>query len=166
MNFKKIPIIYHIVWATHSTRMSKRMKKYKIKLKNPIYLDINMRYEITKYLIKIIKEDKINILALNVLHHHVHLILICFKWKRDNIVRKLKGKTTQLYKNKHNIKKEFHLWQQKYNHKIIESEEQLYNTINYVKNNHIKHNISVHKGLQPLVKKVLCPVEEMYKKID
>ena len=47
---------------------------------------------------------------------------------------------------------------------MITEEKQLFNTINYVKSNHIKHGISVHKGLQPLVDKVLCSVENICKK--
>lgn len=166
MKQQKIPNIYHITWATHSTRISKRMEKYKIELKNPIYLNIRTRYEITLYLTQIIKENNLQILALNVLHHHVHLILACLKQKRNNIIRKLKGKATQLYKDKHKIKTNFHLWQQKYNYRIIKNEEQLSNTIDYVRNNHIKHSISVYKELQPLVNKVLCSIDEIYEGIE
>jgi REP element-mobilizing transposase RayT len=142
------------------------MKKYQIKLKNPIYLNIKTRYEITLYLLQIIKEDQLKVLAINVLQNYVHLVLYCLEEDKNNIIRKLKGKTTQLYKYKHLIKNKFHLWQQKYAHKIIIEEKQLSNTIDYVKNNHIKHNISVHKGLQPLVDEALCSVEDLYKRIS
>ena len=166
MKQQKIPNIYHITWTTHSTRISERMEKYKVKLKNPIYLNIKSRYEITLYLLQIIKEGDLQILALNALQHHIHLVLVCLDEKRNNIIRKLKGKTTQLYKYHHQIKRKFHLWQQKYAYKIITGEEQLSNTIDYVKNNHIKHGISVHKGLQPLVDNVLCSVEDIYQEIN
>jgi len=94
---QRITNIYHITWTTHSTRISERMKKYQIKLKNPIYLNIKTRYEVTLYLLQIIKKDKLKILTLNVLQNHIHLVLCCSKEKRNNIVRKLKGKTTIKY---------------------------------------------------------------------
>lgn len=70
-----------------------------------------------------------------------------------NLIRLLKGKSAQIYKEYLGIEpeKEFHLWAQKYNKWRIESEEQLHNTITYVIGNRKKHNLPENKRLQPLV---------------
>ena len=65
----------------------------------PLVLNISQEIEITKYISQIVKKDDKKLLKYNICKDHVHIILICEEEKRDNIVRKLKGKSTQFYKD-------------------------------------------------------------------
>ncbi len=88
--------IYHITWVTYNSRISERMKLYnKKRPQYSVMLDGQQEIEVTKYICEIVTEDKLNIMSYNICSDHVHLILACKKSHRDNIVRKLKGKSTQ-----------------------------------------------------------------------
>jgi len=133
--------IYHITWVTHNSRISERMSTYNIKIGESIKLSDKDKLEIKNYIEQIIKEDNLKVIDFIVNIDHVHLILVTEENKRNNIVRKLKGKSTQLYKNNHKMKDIFHLWAQKYNSSVIKTEEELVNVVNYVKYNELKHDI-------------------------
>ncbi|MDR0970608.1 MAG: Eco57I restriction-modification methylase domain-containing protein [Lentimicrobiaceae bacterium] len=58
---------------------------------------------------------------------------------------------------------EFKLWTQKFGCKEILDHEQLYNTIEYIENNRIKHELPINKGLQPLVATILCDIDHAFR---
>ena len=175
LGVKKDLKAYHITWVTHGSRVSERMVEYKEVIRKrrlnkglspfvePIEMDENMEVEVTKYISQIVKEDRLRVLAYNICKNHVHMVLVCKEQKRDNIVRKLKGKSTQMYKNNHSIKNEFHLWAQKYSWIYIKNEKQLNNTVQYVQFNREKHNLPRNKDLQPLVASMLTRYEDAFK---
>ena len=70
------------------------------------------------------------------------MVLQCTEGEKDNIIRKLKGKTTQLYKQHRGITKEYHLRAQKYNAREIRDEKYFYNAMEYVEHNREKHGLS------------------------
>jgi type I restriction-modification system DNA methylase subunit/REP element-mobilizing transposase RayT len=160
---------YHVIWVTHNSRVSERMMNYEAVIKYlrtnkglqplvpPLEMDEQMELDIARHLTHIIAEDNIRVLALNVCRDHIHCLLICEDSERDNIVRTLKGKTTQLYKKQHGITDEFHLWAQKYHYNLIESDAELLSVLHYVENNRIKHELPDNKGLQPLVQRAMTP---------
>lgn len=168
---------YHVTWVTHNSRVSERMILHEAVIKYlrinkglqplvpPLEMDEQMEIDIAQHLTTIIQEDNIRVLALNVCRDHIHCLVICEDTERDNIVRKLKGKTTQLYKKQHTITDEFHLWAQKYHYNTIESEAELMNVIAYIENNRIKHELPDNKGLQPLVQRVMTPIERAFEPI-
>ncbi|MDR0650280.1 MAG: transposase [Candidatus Peribacteria bacterium] len=92
-----------------------------------------------QYLADIIQKDTLQVQEYIICRNHLHLIIQCENSKRDNIVRKLKGKTTQLYKKHHHITTPFHLRAQKYDAKVIHNEKYLHNALKYVKYNRLKH---------------------------
>lgn len=169
---------YHATWVTHNSRVSERMILHEAVIKHlrinkglqplvpPLEMDEQMEIDIAQHLTTIIQEDNIRILALNVCRDHVHCLLICEDTERDNIVRKLKGKVTQLYKKQHSITDEFHLWAQKYHYNTIENESELINVIAYIENNRLKHDLPDNKGLQPLVQRVITPIERAFEPIS
>jgi type I restriction-modification system DNA methylase subunit/REP element-mobilizing transposase RayT len=168
---------YHVTWVTHNSRVSERMILHEAVIKYlrtnkglqplvpPLEMDEQMEIDIAQHLTTIVEEDNFRILALNVCRDHVHCLLVCEDTERDNIVRKLKGKTTQLYKKQHSITDEFHLWAQKYHYNTIESESELINVIAYIENNRIKHELPDNKGLQPLIQRVMTPIERAFEPI-
>ncbi|MFA7627404.1 MAG: N-6 DNA methylase, partial [Candidatus Kapaibacterium sp.] len=127
--------------------------------------DEEMEIEVTKHIKDIVLENKYIVPAFNICDDHIHLLLICEEKEISNIVRKLKGKSSQKIKEYLNIDNdsEFHLWAQKYNTSFIENDEKLYNTIQYINNNRIKHDLPLNKGLQPLVQEMITPIEEAFK---
>lgn len=139
------------------------MKKYsKNKGLQPLVLDIEEEIEITTYISKIVMEDNLKIIAYNICGDHIHLILYSEVTKRDNIIRKLKGKSTQKYKNKRNIIEPFSLWAQKYNFTIILSDDQLSNTYEYIMHNRIKHNLPINEELQKIINTMITPFENLF----
>lgn len=153
---------WFITFVTHNTRCSERMRKNNVKLGTPVIFSENEEIEITKYILQIKQENNLKILAYNICRDHVHMILVCEESERDKIIRKLKGKSTQLFKQNHNITEELHLWAQKYNHKYVERNKTFENMYTYIVNNRIKHQLAQNKGLQPLVCGITCTIEEAF----
>ncbi len=94
------------------------------------------------------------------------MVLVCDEIELQNIVRKLKGKSAQKFKEFQNIPKEetYNLWAQKFDRKPIVSDKQLSNTIEYIQVNREKHQLpDINKGLQPLVKKMTCSHEHAFR---
>ena len=131
------------------------MIKYRVKRGEPLLLNSDEEVEITQFIRDIVVENGYVLLAYNICSDHVHLILVCEDDKRDAIVGHLKGKTVHLYKQAHGIETTFHLWGQKYGHREIRDDRQLYNTIEYIRYNRRKHNLPVNRRLRPLVLQML-----------
>jgi len=91
--------------------------------------------------------------AYNICKNHVHMLIECENKRLPEIVRLIKGKSSQLYKEHPGIQSQhkFHLWAQKYNRRVIQSDNQFNNTVRYIINNRIKHGLPENRGLQPLV---------------
>ncbi|MBN2411711.1 transposase [candidate division KSB1 bacterium] len=153
---------YHITWVTHNSRTSQRMITYQVKRQSPLILDTDDEREITSIIAQIVNEDNLQILAYNICKDHIHLILLCHEEEISNIVRKLKGKSTQLYKQRHNIQEIFHLWAQKFSCTVIEDEEQLVNSIEYVKYNRLKHALTDDKKLKQLIECMIIKLKDIH----
>jgi REP element-mobilizing transposase RayT len=55
------------------------------------------------------------------------------------------------------------LWTQKFGQKEIISDEQLYNTINYINNNREKHELPSNPEIQKLTKQLTCSIENAFR---
>jgi len=116
------------------------MKLYKVRTdKNWIYFNDEQEYIITKILEKIIKELSLQILAYNICKDHIHMILILEEKDLNSIIWKLKWKSSKLYRDYFKIEDKINLWWQKFNYVTLNNRIQLFNTINYIKNNRNKH---------------------------
>jgi type I restriction-modification system DNA methylase subunit/REP element-mobilizing transposase RayT len=167
--------IWHVTWVTHDTRTSARMIKYKVRefkqngeghIDRPYYFDEKEAIEITRIISDIIVEDKYNCLEYNVCTDHIHMILVCDEEELPNVVRKLKGKSAQKFKEYLGLDKEetFHLWAQKFDRNSISSDAELQNKINYIRTNRAKHELpDINKGLQPLVEKMSCTLQHAFR---
>lgn len=161
-NIQKDLRAWFITFVTHNTRRSERMRKNNIMLCESVIFSESQEMEITKYILQVKNENSLKILAYNICQDHVHLILVCENAERNNIVRKIKSKSTYLYKVNNNIKEQLTLWAQKYNYMHVENDEALVNMCEYVINNRTKHNLFANKGLQPLVCDMLCTIKEAF----
>jgi REP element-mobilizing transposase RayT len=154
--------VYHVTWSTHNSRVSERMVTYRVKRGEPMLLDDDLELEVTGYIVQIVKENNLQVLAYNICRDHVHMILVCDSNDLNTIVGKLKGKSGFLFKKARNITDTFHLWGQKYHAEEITSEVQLEKTMNYVKFNRGKHGLSFNKGIHPLVTAMTTPVDNLF----
>ncbi|PKQ47004.1 Eco57I restriction-modification methylase domain-containing protein [Confluentibacter flavum] len=147
---------FHITWVTHNSRTSQRMIDHKVKKGDAFWLEDEQEVVVAKTIKEIVEQDGLNVMAFNSCGDHIHLLLVCEEEEIPNIVRKLKGKSSQQLKEHLQIPKEeqFTLWAQKYSTTYIDLEEQLWNTVAYIQNNRLKHQLHTYtdnKGLQPLV---------------
>ncbi len=162
--------IFHITWVTYNSRVSQRMTEYKnVIIKRRINkglqplvdkreLTVEEEIEITKYLKSIIEEDNLNVIEFNICKDHIHILLAIEPKLIDNTIRKLKGKTTQLFKENHNIDNEYHIWAQKFDLIKINDEIQLSNVLNYIKFNRQKHLLPENEELKQIIDSFLKPV--------
>lgn len=155
---------FHITWVTHNSRVSERMIQYKVEKWEWVYFDEKQEVLITWYIRDIVKEDNLKVLAYNICKDHIHMLLVCEENDLSNIIRKIKWKSSQKYKQYLRIDKDesFSLWAQKYNNSYIETDEKFTEVINYIENNRIKHELPLNKGLQPLVQEMLCSYDEAF----
>ncbi len=144
---------WHITTATHNSRYSQRMFDNNVKVGKAVWMEDSHEKLISETILDIVKQDNLNIMAFNTCGDHIHLLLVCDKEELPNIIRKIKGKTSQKLKEYLGITKEekFTLWTQKYGKKEIETEKQLWNTVEYIRKNRQKHELPTNNGLQPIV---------------
>ncbi|MGV8059453.1 MAG: transposase [Smithellaceae bacterium] len=154
--------IYHVTWVTYNSRVSQRMIEYHIKKDTGIRLDERSEMKITEIIAYIVREKNYTVYAYNICRDHVHMLIECEENKVSNMVRQIKGKSSQLYKEYlgKTAHDSFHLWAQKFNKWLMESDEQLRNTIVYILHNRGKHGLAQNKGLQPLV--LSQPIASLY----
>jgi REP element-mobilizing transposase RayT len=154
---------YHIVWVTHNSRVSERMVTFGVKCSDPVILSESMECEITEYIKQVILEDNLKVLAHTICQDHVHMVLVCSGVARDNIVRKLKGKSAQYYKENHRITDRYNLWAQKYHWEELTTDAQFENTLSYVTYNRQKHKLSVNEALQEIVDSMIVSTEGAFR---
>jgi REP element-mobilizing transposase RayT/type I restriction-modification system DNA methylase subunit len=133
---------------------------------------------IVEVISKIVIEDNLRVMAFNVCKDHLHLLLVCNEEEVSRIVQKIKAKTARavniqrgvtvptmeraplanaplsiegdapLPLHKERGEKQNSLWTQKFGCKEITDDNQLYNTIEYIKNNRVKHELPLLPILQ------------------
>ncbi|MBN1339227.1 MAG: transposase [Bacteroidales bacterium] len=172
---KKKKKAWHVTWVTHDTRTSERMIKYKVRerrasgkmhVDRSVYLENGDALKVSEIITGIVIEDNYNCLAYNICNDHVHILLVCEEEELPNIVRKLKGKSAQKFKEHLGISKDetYNLWAQKFHRKPIKSDQQLLNVIEYIKTNRIKHGLpDMSKGLQPLAQRMTCTYDHAFR---
>ncbi len=95
---------FHITTATHDSRTSERMIKYKVREKrdngtkphaDPEWLSMDEELLITKIVSEIVIEDQLNVLAYNICGDHMHLLLVCEEGEVPRVMQKIKSKTAR-----------------------------------------------------------------------
>ena len=171
---------FHITTATHDSRTSQRMIDYKVREKRdeglrpkaqPVWLELEDELIITQTVAEIVKEDKLNVMAYNICGDHMHLLLVCEEKEVNNIVGKIKGITSRVLHSNKGInplvrkgeEKSISLWTQKFGRKEIKDEKQLWNTVEYIQNNRVKHDLPENKKLQAYIKEIECDYEHAFR---
>jgi REP element-mobilizing transposase RayT len=133
------------------------MIDYHVKKETGIRLDEKAEIKITEIIAGIIREKNYRVYAYNICRDHVHLLIECEDNAVGNVVRQIKGKSSQLYKDYlgKTAPESFHLWAQKFNKWLVQSDDQLRHAMEYILHNREKHKLPENKGLQPLVQQFL-----------
>ena len=149
--------VYHVTWVTHNSRVSQRMIDYNVQKEHGVQLNEKAEIKITEIISSIICEKKFKVYAYNICRDHVHMLIECEENEIINIVRQIKGKSSQLYKAYlgRQAQDSFHLWAQKFNKWFVQSDDQLRSAVTYIVHNREKHGLPENKGLQPLVLSLL-----------
>ncbi|MDA3906730.1 MAG: N-6 DNA methylase [Bacteroidales bacterium] len=183
---------WHITTATHNSRYSQRMFDNYVKLGDPVWLSEKEEEIVTETIVEIAEKDKLNIISYNICGDHMHMLLVCEEKEVPNIVGKIKsmsaracniemGRTmsertpgaetkTMAHASlstenspETRGKTQAHLWTQKFGCKEIKSDEQLNNTIGYIRNNRQKHNLADNIKLRNLINKLSCSHEDAFR---
>ena len=155
---------WHITTATHNSRYSQRMIDYHVQVGDPVWLSEKEEIIVTETIAKIVIEDKLNVMAYNICGDHMHIVMACEEEELPSIMQKIKSMSARACNiamgrtipNENNTSAmehapslngkrgttQFHLWTQKFGSKEIVTEEQLNNTIAYVQNNRVKHQLT------------------------
>ena len=152
--------VYHITWVTHNSRVSQRMIDYNVEKEQGVRLNDKAEIKITEIINNIVCEKNITVYAYNICGDHVHMLIECEENEISNVVRQIKGKSSQLYKAYlgKQAQDSFHLWAQKFNKWLVQSEDQLRSVVLYIVHNREKHGLPENKGLQPLVLSICTDV--------
>ena len=145
--------VYHVTWVTHNSRVSQRMIDYNVEKEQGVRLNDKAEIKITEIINSIVWEKKFTVYAYNICRDHVHMLIECEENESSKVVRQIKGKSSQLYKAYlgKQAQDSFHLWAQKFNKWLVQSEDQLRSVVIYIVHNRVKHGLPENKGLQPLV---------------
>ena len=144
---------YHITWVTHNSRVSeeqysKQPTALAVGSSQGIWLSDKSREIIAKAITEKIKERNYRVLALNVLNDHVHCVVVCEENELVGIlVQQLKGYSSYEHNRLLQLSvegegRQIKLWAKGSSQTLLESEHHMLNAIEYVGNNHLKHNLS------------------------
>ena len=95
---------WHITTAVHDSRTSERMVEYEVRrlrdhgtrpYPEPMLLSEEEEIIVTETVSKIVREDKLNLLAYNICFDHMHLLLVCEEEEVPKIVGKIKSMTAR-----------------------------------------------------------------------
>jgi REP element-mobilizing transposase RayT len=180
---------WHITTATHNSRYSQRMFDNHVKTGDAIWLDEKDEIIISETIAEIVKKDNLNVIEYNICGDHMHLLLVCDEYELPKIVGKIKsmssravnivaGKTEVETDANHATRghaplsadvsaergeTQTKLWTQKFGKSEIKDENYLNNTIEYIRNNRIKHELPKSKKIEKIKKEFLCSKEHAYR---
>ncbi len=88
----------HLVsWVTYNSRISERMKQYKVKKGKALYLDEKSEIKITELIHEIIKDNNLKCLAYAICGDHVRIVLVCSEDELPGMVQKIKSISARKY---------------------------------------------------------------------
>jgi REP element-mobilizing transposase RayT len=139
---------YFVTWATYNTRISEERYEAGMRLEEGIYLNDTERAIIWKFIMEKIKSENYFVETLNVLSDHCHAVL----WCRDEdhlkcVIQDLKGYSSYCYSRqlKRSVAgggRQNKIWAKSFSSTLLENERRFNYTVEYVRNNHLKHGLS------------------------
>lgn len=179
---EKNKFAYHVTTSIHDSRTSERMIKYKARERrfdgtkpDPEVFPMTKEEEelIATTVSDIAKEDNLNIAAFNLCWDHMHILLVCEEVEVPKIMHKIKGRTARACNVLRNkginpldiMRKDGSMpfWTQKYGCKPITTDDQFWNTYNYIEKNKVKHNLPKNPKLEKSILGFVKTYEECFK---
>ncbi len=136
---------YLITWPTYGSRISEEMVKYGTQVKDPVVLSLESRQIIADALSEKIIRERYRVLACNVLSDHVHCVVVTAQESISDIIRNLKGYSSSTHNRMLQLSavgrgRQVSLWARGSNKTELSTEKYVKNAIEYVWNNHHKHD--------------------------
>ena len=171
---KKDKRAWHITTATHNSRTSQRMWDLKIEPGEAVWLNEQKEVIVTRAILEIVKEYNLNVLAYNICGDHMHMMLVCEKKEINEIVAKIKGRSSYVLNRgvnpsgqkaapKYADGTRIPTWTRKFNTSFINSDEKFKNTIEYIRNNRNKHELPENNELLSLINEMTCTREHAFR---
>jgi len=154
-------MLWLVTFVTHSSRISQRMERYHIQPGDPVILTPEDQALVAFAIAEEARKDLITLGGYNVLPDHVHLIV---EAESETVladhVRRIKGYTSHVFRQAHDLRGGCHVWAQKFNRRQIPDDEALHRTVQYVMDNHLKHLAAWGDGLISTWDEKIRPVVE------
>jgi REP element-mobilizing transposase RayT len=168
--------LFHIVATIHDSRTSNRMIEYRARQRRfngtkpfaeVIYLTKREELLIAQCVSELCNELNLRIAAFNLCLDHMHILLVCDEDEVSKIMHRIKGRTAKLC-NEHRTRARSSginptggvlkdgstpFWSRKFYCKPILSEEQYWNTVNYIENNKVKHQLPKNPEMELIVQR-------------
>ena len=142
---------YLATWPTYGSRISEEIVRYGNALEHPVILSLKSRQIIADALAEKTKQEKYRVLACNVLADHVHCVLVCTKDQLSDIIHDLKGYSSFTHNRLLKLSvvgmsvvgkgKQTKLWAKGSHKQELKTAKHTRNAIDYVWNNHHKHDV-------------------------
>ncbi|OHD55236.1 MAG: hypothetical protein A2Y33_16240 [Spirochaetes bacterium GWF1_51_8] len=129
--------LHHLVAETKYSRRSYRDNE-------PVIINDDERKKVVECIRQSAKELGFKVIAFNVLPDHFHLLIADMGISIEQTMRKIKGNSAFIINRLRGVSTEGegrqgHIWSEGYSDTIVDNEEYLTNTMEYIRNNHIKH---------------------------
>ncbi len=157
---------WHVVFCLHNSRYSKctngltRRWEYMPGLLGHTHPELTPKEEeiLAECLAIAAKEKNLNITECNICVDHVHAIIVCEQEELENNMRLWKGRSAYIYNRcvnpsvalrqyDENYQRDYSdgtiqkFWAKSYHATLIESQEQMFNTVQYIRTNREKHGL-------------------------
>lgn len=109
--------------------------------RSPLFENIDYADVLSKIIFEVCGELNCKVFAYCIMPDHVHLLLQTTAGKNiSKVMQQIKSLSAKVLRDKYNFKVKF--WQSRFNHQIIDSKSGVIGAITYIKNNHIKWDLS------------------------
>ncbi len=176
---------YHIVASIHDSRTSQRMVEYEVRKRRfngtkptaeIIYLTKEEERLIAQCVMELCDELNLRIAAFNLCLDHMHILLVCREHEVSKIMHRIKGRTAKLCNEFRAQQRPKGInptgsvlkdgstpfWSRKFYFKPILSQDQYWNTLNYIENNKVKHNLPKHLEMELIIQQFVLTFENCF----
>jgi len=128
-----------VTFVTHNARVSERMVTFGAGGGEPVLFTPEEQLIMATHIAEVCHRHRIPVVAWNVLPDHVHMVIAATDEAALNeAVRKIKGGSAYAFGRSQGLDGG-PVWAQKFNRKLLSTDDALYAAIEYVMNNHHKH---------------------------
>ncbi len=142
--------LWHVTLVTHNSRYSERMKKYKVKTGQAFWLEPGDEVKLCRIFRSIVERYSMKVHRLNICGDHVHILLETEDNMLTDTVKTIKSLSSLKYKRSLGLEanEKFHLWAQKFNRQLVDTQDYLETATNYIASNRLKHGLPDNPELE------------------